>query len=288
MKMPASSYFFDSIDRSCDFDVNNPDPRGDFGDAFKTFDDNTARYLENESKNLFENTSYGVVGNFGGGGFGDVGQLPGQSIKNPKGIRRLDDWLVAHILYPDYILELFEFQADIAIKNLKIYRDAVGDRIQVIYVSGTDFGTQKSELISPEIYRKLYKPFNKKINDWIHNNTSWKTFYHSCGSIINILDDLIESGVDIINPVQCSAEGMEPNLLKSKYGDKVVFWGGAVDTQAILPFGSKEDVANQVKERLEIFTKGGGYVFSTIHNIVGNIPIDNIISMLDAIKNYKA
>lgn len=288
LRMPSGGYFFDNIDRSEGFDEDNLDPRGDYKDQFSVFDDATAVYLEKESKRLYQETDYGIIGIFGGGGFGDVALLPGSFVKNPKGIRKMEDWLVAHLLYPDYILEVFELQAEVALRNLEIYKQAVGDRVQAVWVSGTDFGTQNFEFTSPENYRKFYKPFHKRINDWIHNNTSWKTFYHTCGSIVNLLDDMVDAGVDILNPVQCSAAGMDARMLKEKYGDKLVFWGGGVDTQHTLPFGTPEEVKVQVKERLEIFSKGGGLIFNTIHNIVGKTPVENIIAMFEAVKEFNS
>lgn len=212
--------------------------------------------------------------------------IPGPFIKNPRGIRRVEDWLTAHMLHPEYILEVFELQADIALKNLEIYRQAVGERIQIVWISGTDFGTQNGEIISPDTYRTFYKPYYKRVNDWVHRNTGWKTFYHCCGSIVNLLDDMVEAGVDILNPVQCSAAGMDPQMLKRKYGQKLVFWGAGVDTQKILPFGTPEEVRAQVLERCRIFSPGGGFVFNTIHNIMANTPIGNIIAMVNAVKEF--
>lgn len=288
MILPSEGYFFDNIERGGEFDEDNLDPRKDFKDDFAIFDDETARYLEKESLRLFNETPYGIVGMCGGGGFGDVFTLPACWVKNkPQGIRKMEDWLMAHILYPDYIIELFEMQSEIALKNLEIYKQAVGNRIQVLWTSGTDFGTQNGPFISPESYRKLYMPFHKKINDWIHQNTDWKTFYHTCGSIVPLLDDFVEAGIDILNPVQCSAAGMSPEFLKEKYGDKFVFWGGGVDTQQTLPFGTPDEVRAQVKERLEIFSKNGGYVFNTIHNILGKTPVENLMAMFETLKEYR-
>ena len=287
MKMPAGGYFFDNIDRSKGFDEDNLDPRGDYGESFSVFDEGAARYLENESKRLYRETDYAVVGNFGCGGFGDVANLPGADIKNPWGIRKMEDWLMAHILYPEYILEVFEMQAEAALENLEIYKQAVGDRIQVIWMSGTDFGTQSGEFTSPEMYRKFYKPYHKKLNDWVHKNTNWKTFYHTCGSIVNLLDDMAEAGVDILNPVQLSAAGMDPKRLKKKYKGKLVFWGGGVDTQHTLPFGTREEVCNQVKERMAVFSEGGGFVFNTIHNIVAKTPVDNLLAMYETVRSVR-
>lgn len=288
MKLPAGGHFFDNIDRSGDFDEDDLDPRRDYAEDFKVFDDETAKYFEKESKRLYEETDYGIVGMCGGAGFGDVSMLPGAHLKNPIGIRKMEDWLVAHILYPDYILEVFEMQAEVALKNLEIYKQAVNDRVQVVWISGTDFGTQNFEFMSPDNYRKFYKPFQKRVNDWVHKNTNWKTFYHTCGSIVNLLDDMVDAGIDILNPVQCSAAGMNPEMLKEKYGNKLVFWGGGVDTQQVLPFGTPEEVRVQVRERLEIFSKGGGFIFNTIHNIVGKTPVENLLAMYETVVEFNS
>jgi len=177
-------------------------------------------------------------------------------------------------------------QTDNTMRNLEIYRDAVGDKIQAIMVSTADYGGQNGGLIPPRVFKELYKPHYQRINDWIHKNTSWKTMYHCCGSVIDYLDDFVEMGVDILNPVQLSARGMDPVMLKQKYGDKITFWGGGTDSQKTLAFGSPEDVAEEVKQRLDIFTPAGGYVFNSTHNIVSNTRVENIIAMFDAVKQY--
>ena len=285
-RLPAGGSFFDNIDRSGEFDEENLTPLEDYQDSFSIFSDETARYFEEEAKRLYEETDYAIIANFGGGAFGDVAILPGAFLKAPKGIRRMEDWLMAHILYPDYIKEVFSMQLETALKNLEILKQAVGDRVCAITISGTDFGTQNSEFMSVEQYRDIYKPFHEKINGWVHQNTNWKTFYHSCGSIPNLLPDLIDSGVDILNPVQCSATGMDARFLKDTYGDKLVFWGGGVDTQHTLPFGTPEEVYSRVKNRLSIFSENGGFVFNTIHNIVAKTPVENIAAMFEAIKDF--
>ena len=136
------------------------------------------------------------------------------------------------------------------------------------------------------MYREFYKPYHTKVNKWIHENTNWKVMYHTCGSIVNLLDDLAETGIDILNPVQCSADGMDPHMLKEKYGDRFVFWGGGVDTQKTLPFGTPDEVYDEVLERLKIFAPGGGFVFNTIHNIQALTPTENILAMFEAIRDY--
>ncbi|MBR4889677.1 MAG: methyltransferase [Clostridia bacterium] len=285
--MPAGGYFFDNIlSRVEDFDEDNLIPAEDYANDFSVISDETAAYLEKKSKFLFEETDYGIIGNLGGFGLGDSAIVAGPHLLEPKGIRRFDDWLAAHILYPEYIRTVYEMQTEVMLKNLEIYRQAVGNRIQVVWLSGTDFGTQNSEFFSVDIFRDLYKPYYKKINDWVHQNTSWKTYYHCCGSIVNYLDEFVEMGVDVLNPVQVSARGMDANMLKDKYGDKLVFWGGGVDTQKTLPFGTPEEVRRQVRERLEIFSKNGGYVFSPIHNVVAKTPVENIIAMYETVREF--
>lgn len=284
--MPAGGSFFDNINRAPEFDEDDLTPAEDFKDDFGILDDATARYLEDKSKALYEGTDYAIIGNLGGAGLGDSAMVPGPHVLAPKGIRKFDDWLMAHMLYPEYIQEVFEMQTQTMLKNLEIYRQAVGERIQIVWISGTDFGTQNGEFFRPEVFRELYKPYYQRINDWVHQNTPWKTFYHCCGSIVNYLDDFVEMGVDILNPVQLSARGMDAHMLKEKYGDKLVFWGGGVDTQQTLPFGTPEQVRQQVKERLDILSKGGGYVFAPIHNVVAKTPVENLIAMYEAVKGF--
>lgn len=284
--MPANGSFFDNINRAPAFDEDDLTPAEDFKDDFGILNDEAARYLEKKSKLLYEGTDYAIIGNLGGAGLGDSAMVPGPHVLAPKGIRSFEDWLMAHMLYPEYIEEVFEMQTQAMLKNLEIYRQAVGDRIQIVWISGTDFGTQNGEFFRLDVFRELYKPYYQRINDWVHKNTPWKTFFHCCGSIVNYLDDFVEMGVDILNPVQLSAKGMDPHMLKEKYGDKLVFWGGGVDTQQTLPFGTPEEVKAQVKERLEILSKGGGYVFAPIHNVVAKTPVENLIAMYEAVKEF--
>jgi len=160
----------------------------------------------------------------------------------------------------------------------------VGERIQVIEINGNDFGSQNGPFISPQMYRDLYKPYHKEMNDWVHANTGWKTFFHSCGSNVAFLDDFREAGVDILNPVQISAAGMDPEYLKKNYGKDFVFWGGAVDAQHTLPFGTVEEVLREVKENIATFKSGGGYVFNNVHNIQAGVPVENILALFQALE----
>lgn len=287
MMMPEGGYFFDIINRSPGFDEDNLTPAEDFKDFFSIISDEDARFYESESKRLFEETEYGIIGIFGLGGLGDAAFVPGSAERHPKGIRKFEDWCMALLLYPEYIKEVFEMQTANVLNNLEIYKQAVGDRIHAIVMSGTDFGTQHAPFMNLETFRELYKPYYTRMNDWVHKNTNWKTYYHSCGAISTFLDDFVEMGVDIINPVQLSATGMDAKMLKSKYGDKLTFWGGGIDTQHMLPNGTPEEIKAQVKERLNILAPGGGYIFNTIHNIQGNIKVENIVATFDAAKEYR-
>ena len=287
LHMPAGGSFFDIISRFPPVDEDNLTPIEDFKENYTLKSEEDCIHWEKESKRLYEETDFGIVGVSGGMGLGDVAEILGPFIKKPQGIRSIEDWLMAHILYPEYVQAVFEYQTDIALKNLELYRQAVGDRIQVIWLSGTDFGTQCGTMQSREIFLNLYKPYYKKANDWIHNNTSWKILYHSCGAIEPLISDFIDAGVDILNPVQCSATGMDPKYLKETYGDKIVFWGGGVDTQKTLPAGSPEEVRKQVLERLSIFSPGGGFVFAAIHNILAKVPPENLVAMFDAVKTFR-
>ncbi len=286
-RMPEGGFYFDTIIRQEPIDRDNLNPEEWVEDQYSIYSDEEVNYLKKKAEMLYNETDLSIVLSFGQGGFGDIAHVPGPGVKYPKGIRDPQEWYIAHVAHPEYIKGIYGLQCEIALENLKSLWKAVGERIDVVFVSGTDFGTQNSPYISPDMYREMYKPFHKKINQWIHKNTSWKTFYHTCGSIVEFLDDFIEAGVDIINPVQCSAKGMDPKILKAKYGDSLVFWGGGIDTQKTLPFGTPREIRDEVKERINIFNKSGGFVFNAIHNIQQNTPIENLVAMIESFNQYR-
>ncbi len=281
-RMPAGGFYHDSIERQQPYDPETLDPAEWVRDMYHVYTDEELRLLEKRSIALYEGTTRAVIGNWGQGGFGDIAWVPGPGVREPKGIRSVADWYMAALLYPEYIKGIYEGQLEIALKNLPLYKQAVGSRIQAIFVSGTDFGSQTGPFISPRAYRDLYKPYHKAINDWIHDNTEWKTFFHTCGSMAALYDDLIEAGVDIVNPVQISAADMAPQSLKERFGDRLVFWGGGIDTQHVLPFGTPEEVAEHVTENVRILSKDGGFVFATVHNVQSGVPITNLQAMFAA------
>ncbi len=281
-RLPKGGWYFDGILRQEPVDEEDLDGRRDFREQFTVFTEDELAFFRDEAETLYSGTSCGLVLNFGGGGLGDVAFLPGTMMARTPGIRGVEDWYAAHLLHPGYIHEVFSLQTEVALENLALLWEAVGGRADAVFLSGTDFGTQRSEFMSRDMFREFYRPYYERLNGWVHEHTTWKTFFHSCGSIPNLLDDFVGMGVDILNPVQCSAFGMDARDLVTKYGDRLVFWGGAVDTQKTLPFGTPEEVDREVRERIRILGGRGGLVVNPIHNIQGRTPVENLLAFFRA------
>jgi len=285
-RMPKGGFYFDAIIRQPPIDDDSLNVEDNL-EEFVPVSDEDLEHWRREAEYLRTNTDFAVVGSFGGTSFGDIAWVPAVNLKNPRGIRDVEEWYVSLAIRQDYIRELFERQCEIALANLTRVREAVLDNVDVVMVSGTDFGTQRGPFLSLDMYRELFKPYHKKVNDWIHANTSWKTFIHSCGGVEPLIDEFIEAGFDILNPVQASAEGMDTAAIKSKYGDRITFWGGGVNTQVTLPFGTPDQVRNEVRERIETFSRGGGFVFNAIHNVQAGTPVENVIAMFEALREAR-
>jgi hypothetical protein len=282
--MPKDGYYFDAIVRQEPIDEAKLDPREWVEQTYGLYTDEELRFLEDTSRKAYEGTDYGLLGNFWGAGFGDIAIVPGLGVLRPKGIRDPEEWYVSSLTRREYVSEIFRLQYELQMKNLEMYRQAVGDRIDVVVMSGTDFGFQNGPFIAPRAYRELFKPLHKAMNEWVHARTKWKTFYHTCGSIVAYLDDFAEAGVDILNPVQISAAGMSPRFLKEKYGKTFVFWGGAVDPQHTLPFATAAEVKAEAARNIAIFAEGGGFVYNNVHNIQATVPTENIVALFEALK----
>lgn len=282
--MPEGGYFFDTIVRQPPIDEDALDPKDNLEEFGPVSEADVAHFVK--AIKLAEQTKRGIIANFGGTAFGDIALVPAPNLKYPKGIRDITEWYISTVARQDYIHEVFAAQADIAVKNLAKIHQAVGNSIDALFICGTDFGTQNGQFCSNETFNSLYAPYYKQVNDWIHANTTWKTFKHSCGAVEPFLASMSEAGFDIINPVQCSATGMDPEHLKRTYGDRLTFWGGGVDTQKTLPFGTPDEVRREVRSRLEIFGEGGGYVFNTIHNLQAATPIENVEAMLETVRDF--
>ena len=285
-RMPEGGFYFDAIVRQPEIDETKLDPAHNL-EEFKPISEEDLDYYDREADQLFTHTDKAILGNFGGTGFGDIALVPGIQLKNPLGIRDITEWYISTLTRREYIWQVFEKQCEIGLANLQRIHKRVGEKISVLFVTGTDFGTQNGPFISPKAYRDLYQPFHKLINNWVHQNTSWKTFIHSCGSVIKLYPDFIEAGFAIINPVQTSAAGMDPEVLAAQFGERVTFWGGGVDTQNTLPFGTPEEIRTQVQERMHIFGTGGGFVFNPIHNVQAGIPVENLLALYEAVNEYR-
>jgi len=283
-RMPKDGYFFDSIIRQDPFDEETLRPEDNL-EEYGPISDGDLDYFKCVARNAAA-TGRAVVASFGGTGLGDIALVPGVGLRHPKGIRDITEWYISTRSRRNFVHAIFDRQCEIALGNLARIAARLGDLVDVVYICGTDFGTQNSSFCSAATFRELWMPYYQRVNNWIHKNTRWLTFKHSCGAVAKFLPSFIESGFDILNPVQCSATGMDPEELKSTYGQNLVFWGGGVDTQQVLPFGTPREVREQVLRRCEIFAAGGGFVFCTIHNIQAETPVENIVAMLDAVHEF--
>jgi len=284
-RMPQGGFYFDSVTRQEPIDDATLDVADNL-EEFEPVDDATLEHFRSEADRLYTGTGKAIVANFGGTGFGDIALVPGPMLKYPKGIRDVAEWYMSTVTRRDYVCEIFERQCEIALANLELFRQAVGDKVAVAFMSGTDFGMQTGSFISPDAYRELYQPYNKRLNDWVHEHTSWKTLIHTCGSVVNLIDEFIDAGFDIMNPVQTSAAGMDPVALKQQFGSRIVFWGGGVDTQHTLPFGAPDAVRAEVKERIDVFGPGGGFVFNPVHNVQAGTPVENLVALYAALREH--
>ena len=283
-RMPNGGYFFDAIIRQQPFEEEQLDPADNL-EEYGPISEEELAHLKREARRAAA-TGRLVVANFGGTAFGDIALIPGVGLPHPKGIRDITEWYISTRARRDYVHAVFHGQCQIALENLARIAARTGDMVDVVNICGTDFGTQTSSFCSVATFRELWMPYYREVNNWVHQNTRWKTFKHSCGAVEKFLPSFIEAGFDILNPVQCSATGMEAEPLKQKYGRDLVFWGGGVDTQQVLPFGTPDEVREQVLRRCEAFHKDGGFVLTTVHNIQARTPVENIVAMIRAVEAF--
>jgi len=284
--MPAGGYYFDSIVRQGSFDEDEPSVEDNLQE-FVPITDEELRYVQMETERLAKSADCAITATMGGTALGDIALVPAPFLKEPQGIRDMEGWYMSLALRPDFLKEVYDRQTEIAIANLKRYWQAVGDKVDVMFLCGTDLGTQTGLFCSPETFREVYLPYYKKMTDWIHQNTTWNVFKHCCGSIMPLIDGFIDAGFDALNPVQISAANMDPQTLKDRFGGKITFWGGGVDPQKTLAFGSPDEVYAQTSENIRIFRTGGGFVFGGVHNVQANVPLENVLAMLEAVKDHR-
>jgi len=284
-RMPKGGFFFDTIVRQPPMEEGEPKVEDNL-EEFGPISAEDLEHFRREAEQLYTETDKAIFAGLPGTAFGDIALVPVPWMKYPKGIRDIEEWYVTTAGRPDFVREVFEKQCEIALANLARIYEVAGNRIAAVWTTGTDFGMQNGPFISPNTYRRLYQPFHRRINNWIHEHTSWRSLIHSCGSVRTLLDDFVAAGFDILNPVQCSAARMNPAELKAEFGQRLTFWGGGVDTQRTLPFGTPDEVRREVRERIKSFGVGGGFVFAAVHNIQACTPVDNILAMFETVREW--
>jgi uroporphyrinogen decarboxylase len=163
----------------------------------------------------------------------------------------------------------------------RLFLDEAGDAVDVIMI-GDDLTGQGGPLFPPKVYRAIVKPRQKTLVQYIKSRTRAKIWYHSCGSVLEYLPDLVDNGIDVLNPVQLSAKGMDPARLKAEWGSRLAFWGGGIDSQHVLPRATPKEVREHVRRNLAAFKPGGGYVFNSVHNIQADVPPENVVALYEA------
>ncbi|MEI6167616.1 MAG: uroporphyrinogen decarboxylase family protein [bacterium] len=197
-------------------------------------------------------------------------------------LRRMDNFLMDIYAEPEQVEALLDALMERHMATLEKVCDAVGDVCDILRF-GDDLGMDSGPFMSPEIYRKLFKPRHAQLCAAVHKKSRMKTFFHSCGSLYELMPDLIEAGYDVINPVQTTCRDMEPEKLKRDFGRDICFWGGGCDTRNVLNRATPEEVKEHVKRRIDILSPGGGFIFNTVHNILPEVPPANIVAMYEAV-----
>lgn len=273
-RMPKNGFYFDKHTiTSWDYDYVPPSIESLRKSGWRRLNEATLTYLQGKAHTLRNATDKALVlTNWG------------EAVMGPPMVGSLTEWLVLMVSEPDYVQELMDLAAEIAIDNLKLYWQAVGTDIDIISLDGYDYGSQDREMFSPALFEQFHEPCYKKQCDWVHQNTPWKISKHCCGSIPHLIEPMIRAGIDILNPVQTAAKGMDTRWLKDTFGNRITFWGGGVDTQRVLPFHTPDEVREDVMQRLQIFGPGGGFVWATIHNIQYDVPPQNIVAALETVR----
>lgn len=268
-RMPKNGFYFDRIEKypgAAHVDLPTFQP--------PLLTDDDCEHYRAQAEALYQNSDFAIVAPLG----------PPFELFYGLGTGDFAAWMVTLATEPDYVAALYEKLVAAWLDNLQRFVDAVGDRVQILQICD-DFGMQESPFLSVQMFRDRIMPFYKRGLDWVHAHTDMKVMLHCDGAIFPLIPSIIEMGVDILNPVQTSAKGMEPARLKEEFGDRLVFWGGSLDCQRTLPFGTPAEVAQEVTEHLRAFAPGGGYVFAPVHNIQAGVPPENVISMFDTARS---
>ena len=257
------------------FDVKNPDPSA--VDDYRWPDPDNPGYIRglgDRARALRENTDCAVILN-----------LPIGVIHQGQFLRGFADWLKDLYKHRDFVCALMDMTADAWIRLAENALDATGDNVDVVFF-GDDLGSQLAPLFAPQIYRELIKPRHRRMIAAVKSRRDVKVLYHSCGAISTLIDDLIDIGVDAVNPVQITAKDMAPDDLKQEFGDRITFWGG-INSQETLPFGTPGDVRAEVRRMIDCMGPGGGFVLNSVHNIQNDVSAENIVAMFDEALSYR-
>ena len=274
-RMPRGGYYFDDLqfNRGTRIDPDRFRPQSDIPDEH-------LRMMADYADALFRGTEYALLGWGFGVCFLGLSLITDRSSNVTQGLP--DEWMMMLLTEKETCHELMDRSVEATISCLTLVNQALGDRCFAWGIASDDSGTQRGEFINPDLWAEMIKPHYAKLCRWIHGNTRMKTYLHSCGSIPHLIPHLIDAGVDILNPVQTSAAGMDPRVLKERYGRRIVFWGGGCDTQSVLPTATPHAVRDHVRERMRILSPGGGFVFNQVHNIQATVPVENIEAMFRA------
>lgn len=272
---PTSDYFDIIPQTQFKNEIEHINPK-DFVSTLPMLRQEHLKLMEKRAKIFFETTEFALHGNF--------------LMYDLFGINMIGhtytDWMILLATEPEYCEGHIKALTDWTIKNLEMYLQALGKHLHSLLISTADYGNQLNEMISPNIFSTLYKPAYKRICDHIHKNSDVKAMLHCCGSIKKLIPHFIEAGVDILNPLQLSANDMQPETLVEEFGGKIVLWGGGADTQTVLPYGTEDEIREHVKRNIRILGKNGGYVFTPTHNILPDVPPRNIVAMIETLKEF--
>lgn len=269
--MPKNSYYFDSIYAPL---ANADNPKEIDSILSNSITDEELNYLEAQARQLRKNTDCAILGSFGGNFIEEGHSLFGYQEFMEKLI--LDKPLI------EYFLNKLEEKY---LEDLECYLNRIGKYIDII-VLGDDYGTQEDLQISIKMFRQLFKPHLRALCNFIKRKSNAYIFLHSCGAVSKLIPDFIDVGIEILNPVQTNAKGMSPDFLKKEFGKNIVFWGGGCDTQRVLPFGTLEEIEDDIKKRVDIFAPGGGFVFAAIHNIQNGVSPEKVLRIFDVARDY--
>ena len=272
-RCPKGGYYFDQIF----FPLKDVRTKSDIDAKYpyiSAFDwpeylDEDFNDLKIKAQKLYSETDYAIVAN-----------LCIHIFAAGQWLRGFDNFMMDLIINKPLVHYLLSVLTDAYIKRIDRYLDAVGNYVQVILVND-DLGTQRGLQLSPELYREMIKPYHMKAWQHIKNKSKKPLLLHSCGSIYELIPDLIEAGIDAINPIQVTANGMDTKKLKKEFGKDITFWGGGCDTQTILARGTTDDIRKEVRQRVEDLSHGGGFVFCQVHNIQADVPVRNILAMYE-------